>query len=154
MDCLFDGQTKAAIRTRVTGLTLIRPHIRNTPVGVSVDRDKSEQLWFKQGRLEHVSQAGYITGESDCRTYAADVQDDGTLVRGRLFAEQGGEGVTTDAEGKVYIAAGQIYVYSPDGKPLGTIEVPERPIHVTFGGPEGKTLFVAARTSLYSVHLP
>jgi gluconolactonase len=32
---------------------------------------------------------------------------------------------------------------------LGTIEVPEPPANVTFGGPEFKTLYITARTSLY-----
>jgi len=59
--------------------------------------------------------------------------------------------VTTDSRGNVYIAAGQIYVYDPTGKLIDTIEVPERPIQLIFGGEDHKTLFIAARTSLYSV---
>jgi sugar lactone lactonase YvrE len=50
----------------------------------------------------------------------------------------------------VYIAAGQIYVYDPSGRLVGTIEVPERPIQLLFGGPDRKTLFIAARSSLYA----
>jgi hypothetical protein len=93
----------------------------------------------------------YAMGESEVRTYSASVLPDGTLVRGKLFAEQGGEGLTVDAKGNVYIAAGSIYVYSPQGKLLDTIEVPERPIQLAFGGKGGKTLFIAARTSLYAL---
>ena len=44
-----------------------------------------------------------------------------------MFAYQGGEGVAVDAQGNVYIAAGQIYVYDPAGTLIDTIEVPERP---------------------------
>jgi gluconolactonase len=33
---------------------------------------------------------------------------------------------------------------------LGVIEVPEQPSNCTFGGADGKTLYVTARTSLYS----
>jgi sugar lactone lactonase YvrE len=51
----------------------------------------------------------------------------------------------------VYLAAGQIYVYDPAGKLMDTIEVPERPLQLVFGGADFKTLFIAARTSLYSV---
>jgi hypothetical protein len=93
----------------------------------------------------------YVTDESELRTWAADVNPDGSLKDFRLFAEQGGESVTTDSRGNVYIAAGQIYVYDPTGKLIDTIEVPERPIQLIFGGEDHKTLFIAARTSLYSV---
>ena len=41
---------------------------------------------------------------------------DGSLSDFRLFAEQGGEGVAVDSRGNVYIAAGQVYVYSPAGQ--------------------------------------
>ncbi|HEX4577841.1 MAG TPA: SMP-30/gluconolactonase/LRE family protein, partial [Edaphobacter sp.] len=62
----------------------------------------------------------------------------------------GGESVAVGPDGKVYLAAGQIYVYRPDGTPAGEIDVPERPISIVFGGTDGRTLFILARTSLYS----
>ena len=95
----------------------------------------------------------YVTDESGLRTWAADVNPDGSLKNFRLFAEQGGESVTVDSRGNVYIAAGQIYVYDPAGKLIDTIEVPERPVQLVFGGADHKTLFIAARTSLYSVRM-
>ena len=51
----------------------------------------------------------------------------------------------------MYLAAGQVYVYNPAGKPIDAIEVPERPLQLVFGGKDGRTLFIAARTSLYAV---
>jgi sugar lactone lactonase YvrE len=95
----------------------------------------------------------YVTDESELRTWAADVNPDGGLKNFRLFAEQGGEGVTADSRGNVYIAAGQIYVYDSAGKLIDTIEVPERPVQLVFGGADHKMLFIAARTSLYSVRM-
>ena len=95
----------------------------------------------------------YITEESQLRTWAADARPDGSLTNFRLFAEQGGEGVTVDSPGNVYIAAGQILVYDPAGKPIDNIEVPERPLQLLFGGAGHKTLFIAARTSIYSVQM-
>jgi len=95
----------------------------------------------------------YVTDESTLKTWKADVNSDGSLTNFNLFAEQGGEGVTTDSRGNVYIAAGQIYVYDTAGKPIGAIEVPERPIQLAFGGSDGKTLFIAARSSLYAVRM-
>jgi len=93
----------------------------------------------------------YLTDESELRTWVADVSPDGSLKNFRLFAEQGGESVATDSHGNVYVAAGQIYVYDPAGKWIDTIEVPERPVQLMFGGEDRKTLFIAARTSLYSL---
>ena len=37
------------------------------------------------------------------------------------------------------------------GKPLGVLEIPERPGSLAFGGADWRTLFIAARTSLYSI---
>jgi len=95
----------------------------------------------------------YVTDESDLCTWKADVNPDGSLTNFQLFAEQGGESVTVDLRGNVYIAAGQIYVYDPAGKLIDTIEVPERPIQVVLGGADHGTLFIAARTSLYSLRI-
>jgi sugar lactone lactonase YvrE len=95
----------------------------------------------------------YVSDESNMQTWATDVQPDGSLTNARLFANQGGEGVAVDAHGNVYIAAGRIYVYSPDGKQIDIIDVPERPTQLVFGGKDGKTLFICARTSLYSMRV-
>jgi sugar lactone lactonase YvrE len=70
-----------------------------------------------------------------------------------LFVNVGGESVTEDADGNVYVAAGQICVFNPEGKPIDTIDVPERPSQLLFGGADRKTLFIAARSSLYAVRL-
>jgi hypothetical protein len=93
----------------------------------------------------------YVSDEAELTTWAAETGPDGSLSHWRLFAEQGGEGVAVDARGNVYIAAGQVYVYSDGGKARGVIEVPERPLQLVFGGEDGRTLFIPARTSLYSV---
>jgi len=95
----------------------------------------------------------FVTEEAEQKTYSAKVTEEGTLGDLHLFAETGGEGVIEDADGNVYIAAGQVYVYSPSGQPLGVIEVPERPSQLLFGGADRKTLFILARTSLYAVRL-
>jgi sugar lactone lactonase YvrE len=93
----------------------------------------------------------YVSDESEQKTYAASVAPDGTLTNVKLFAEQGGESVAQDINGNVYIAAGRIYVYNSFGHPIDTIDVPDRPVDLIFGGGNGKTLFILARGSLYSV---
>jgi len=95
----------------------------------------------------------YVSDESEQKTYVADVDPDGTLRNLKLFAECGGESVTRGPDGNVYIAAGQIYVYSPAGRLLDTIDVPERPIDLVFGEADGRTLFILARSSLYALKI-
>ena len=95
----------------------------------------------------------YVSDEAEHQTYSASVDAEGTLTNAKLFADQGGEGLVVDTAGNVYLAAGQIYVYSPAGALLETIEVPERPLQLAFGGADGKTLFIAARTSLYALRM-
>ena len=93
----------------------------------------------------------YVSEESEEKTYSATVKDDGTLSNLKLFAEQGGESVVQDSQGNVYLAAGNIFVYAANGRQIGTIYVPERPIDLIFGGKDGKTLFVLTHTSLYAI---
>jgi hypothetical protein len=100
-----------------------------------------------------IGQPFYVCDEEQQKTYKALVGADGTLTNLQLFANVGGESVAEDREGNVYIAAGQIYIFSPSAKLIATIDVPERPSQLLFGGPDRKTLFIAARTSLYSVQL-
>jgi sugar lactone lactonase YvrE len=95
----------------------------------------------------------YVTDEEEQKTYKSMVDQDGTLTNLKLFVNVGGESVTEDAEGNVYVAAGQICVFNPEGKPIDTIDVPERPSQLLFGGADRKTLFIAARSSLYAVRL-
>jgi sugar lactone lactonase YvrE len=95
----------------------------------------------------------YVSDEGMQKTYSAQVGPDGTLKDLKLFAESGGESVAQDAAGNVYIAAGQVYVYNPSGQLIDTIEVPERPIDLVFGGKDGRTLYILARTSLYGVEV-
>jgi hypothetical protein len=97
------------------------------------------------------NQPYFVSDESGEKTYSGSVGADGTIGGLKLFAEQGGEGLTWDEQGNVYIAAGQIFVYSPAGKLIDTIVVPERPSQLLFGGSDGKTLFILARSSLYAV---
>ena len=66
---------------------------------------------------------------------------------------KGGDGLTGDAFGNLYIAANGIHIVDPEGKPLGIIEVPERPANCTFGPTGSHTLYITARTSLYTVKL-
>jgi len=93
----------------------------------------------------------YVSDESEEKTYSLSIGEDGTISNPRLFAEQGGEGVAVDAEGNVYLAAGQVFVYDPSGTLIDTIKVPERPLQLLFGGTDRKMLYILTHTTLYSV---
>ena len=96
-------------------------------------------------------QTFYVTNEADLKTFAFTVGPDGALSDGKLFADEGGENIAVDEQGNVYLAASQILVFDPSGKQFDTIMVPQRPISIVFGGEDKKTLFITARSSLYSV---
>jgi hypothetical protein len=93
----------------------------------------------------------YVTNESEQRTYVGSVNTDGILTNLRTFTEQGGESLAQDAQGNIYIAAGQIYVYTPAAKLIDTIHVPERPLDILFGGKDNKTLYILTQSTLYAL---
>ena len=61
--------------------------------------------------------------------------------------------MTIDAKGNVYLTTDVVAIYNRQGQKIETIQIPERPANVTFGGPNRKTLFITARTSLYSIEM-
>lgn len=93
----------------------------------------------------------YVTDEDEEKTFKGTVGDTGTITDLHLFTDEGGESLARDKEGNVYLAAGQILVYSPEGKQIGEIDVPERPIDLVFGGADRRTLYILTHTSLYAV---
>ncbi len=84
-----------------------------------------------------------------------DVRDDGTLGEGKVFCkiDKGGpDGIRADAEGRIWSSAGDgVHIFATDGSLIGKILVPESPANLCFGGKDGKTLFITARSSLYSI---
>ena len=62
------------------------------------------------------------------------------------------DGMCVDTRGNIYTTSrGGIHVFDRDGRKIGVIETPEHPANVCFGGEKYDTLFITARTSLYSV---
>ncbi len=86
------------------------------------------------------------------------VMPDGSLVNGRVFADVTAEkaeglpdGLKVDSNGNVWATGpGGVWVFSPEGKHLGTIKPAEVPANVGWGG-DGKTLYMTARTGLYRI---
>lgn len=82
-----------------------------------------------------------------------EVSKDGKLGKKLFQIEHGSDGMTVDVKGNLYTTHGGVTVYNADGKLLEKIAVPEGPANVTFGGDDYKTLFITARTALYSVRM-
>lgn len=54
VDTSFTGQTKAAIKTREAGFTIVRTHVRDTPVFLTVEDDYWEKLYVEDSILENI----------------------------------------------------------------------------------------------------
>ena len=92
----------------------------------------------------------YVSAAGEARTYTATVGPNGALHDLKVFAERGGESVATDGSGRVYLANGQVFVYSPEGREVGFIDVPERPLQLLVSG---NTLFILTHHTLYAAEL-
>jgi len=86
---------------------------------------------------------------------------DGGLANGRVFfdmtdvpGEEALDGLKVDQRGNLYVSGpGGLWIISPDARHLGTIRMPELPANFAWGDEDGRTLYLAARTSLYRVRL-
>lgn len=94
----------------------------------------------------------YVSDEYDKRTVRLDVDAQGYLSNLKKFVEKGEFGTAKDADGNVYIADGQVYVYNAAGKFLKEIKTPGRPTSVVLSN-DNKTLYVTSANSLYSIRL-
>jgi hypothetical protein len=93
----------------------------------------------------------FVANGSENKTYSGTVGAGGTVTDLKVFADRGGESVTRDAAGNVYVANGQVFVYAPDGALTRRIDVPERPLQLVIGGADRRTLFILTHHSLYGI---
>ena len=101
----------------------------------------------------------YVGDTAHKHVRAFDVQPDGTLSNGRIFADLGAEkqhgpdGMKVDANGNLYVTAGVVWVFDREGNHLGDIAIPDAPANLAFGDADYKTLYITARPSLYRIRL-
>ncbi|MGA1979830.1 MAG: SMP-30/gluconolactonase/LRE family protein [Sedimentisphaerales bacterium] len=95
----------------------------------------------------------YVADHGGGKTFVYTINEDGTLSNKKLFAPEGSDGMTIDNEGNIYLTTNVVAVYNKNGEKIETIEVPEQPSNLCFGGKDKRTLFITARTSLYSVRM-
>jgi len=93
--------------------------------------------------------------------HVLDLDPSGKMVRRRIFTDMSSDetdgvpdGMKVDIEGRVYCTGpGGTWVFAPDGARLGIIRTPEVPANLVFGGPDLRTLFLTARTSVYTLRV-
>jgi sugar lactone lactonase YvrE len=100
----------------------------------------------------------YVDDSTRRHIRAYDVSADGALSNGRLFADMASgadgvpDGMKIDVEGNVYCTGpGGLWVLTPDGASQGVLELPQLPANVTFSGPDRRTLYLTARTAVYTL---
>ena len=89
------------------------------------------------------------------------VQPDGTLTNKRMFfdatnepGEDAWDGLKVDQQGNVYASGpGGLWIFSKEGKHLGTIIGPEHPHNLAWGGDDRRALYLAAQTGIYRIAL-
>jgi len=102
------------------------------------------------GRILYVSNSD----ERNIRAYDLDRAGEASNERVLVSGIEGvPDGLRSDEKGNLYLAAKEIFVYSPEGKQINKIEVPETPSNCAFGDADLESLYVTARTSVYRLRL-
>lgn len=88
------------------------------------------------------------------------IKDDGTLGEGKVFfnpeceSKADPDGMTIDEKGNLYFTGrGGVWCVSPEGKGLGFIPVPEFASNCSFGGEEGRTLYITCSKKVYALKM-
>jgi gluconolactonase len=96
----------------------------------------------------------YVADIGDSKTYRYTLAADGSLSERIQLAGMGSDGMTLDEAGNLYLTGKGVHIYTPEGTLLAHIEIPENwTANVTFGGTDGKTLFITAMDSVYTLRM-
>ena len=142
----FKGKTRSAVYY-LSPEGVVRRVVENLklPNGVEVSND---------GRTL------YVSDSFEKRVYSYPILPDGGVDQGgvKIFFDPQTEnandpdGMCADAEGNLYLAMrGGVWVVTPGGKSLGLIPVPEFTSNVTFGGADGRTLYITCDKKVYAL---
>jgi len=101
----------------------------------------------------------YIDDSEQRNIRVYDFSGDATLSNGRIFGEEPGgkgegvpDGIKVDRAGDLFVTGPKgIWVWAADGTHLGTIEMPEQPANLTWGGKDLSVLYITATTSVYKL---
>ncbi|HAL83379.1 MAG TPA: gluconolactonase [Mucilaginibacter sp.] len=96
----------------------------------------------------------YVADIGDNKTYKYNINKNGSLSNRKLFVEQGSDGMTLDEKGNVYLCGNGVTIYSPQGKKIAHIPIPESwTANLCFGGVNKDVLFITASTAVYMVKM-
>jgi gluconolactonase len=100
------------------------------------------------------------------RTMRYEVLPDDTITNGRVFVEDGADGMRVDSLGNLYTTSGgtpgRIQITSPEGKPLGRLHLPQpatepRPrvcaTNLAFGDADNRGLYITACTHVFKLRM-
>jgi len=95
----------------------------------------------------------YVADTEQCHLRSFSVDSDGCPSQDRIFCEcERPDGLCLDVAGNVWVACMQgVEAFAPDGRRIAYFSLPERPANLAFGGDDMMTLFVCARTSIYTL---
>ena len=107
----------------------------------------------------------YVTAGTR-RTMRYDILPDDTVANGRLFVEDGVDGMRVDTKGNLYTTSGgtpgRIQITSPEGKPLGRLHLPQPEgeprarvcaTNVAFGDADDRGMYITSCTHLFKIRM-
>lgn len=88
-----------------------------------------------------------------------DVETDGSVKNGKLLFDATSDsragapdGMKVDMKGNLYSTGpGGIWIFSPEGKHIGTVDIPEKAGNLAWGDEDGKSLYITASSSVYRI---
>lgn len=96
----------------------------------------------------------YVADIGDNKVYKYKINKDNSLSDPELFCNKGGDGITLDEKGNLYIAANGVFVFNPKGEQILHIDIPEKwTANLCFGGKDRKTLFITASETVYTLQM-
>lgn len=95
----------------------------------------------------------YVADLYGRKTWKYKIEPNGDLSDKTLFVNQGADGMTIDNKGNIYLASRGVTVYSPEGKLIKQISVPETTSNICFGGKNRNILFITAQKSVYTLEM-
>lgn len=119
------------------------------PNGLALSPD-AERLYVADSGRSHRED-----GPHHVRTFAFDASRKPIECGPTIMISPGvPDGLKVDVLGNLWISAHDgVHCHGPDGSFIGLIPIPEVVANLAFGGPENRTLFIAASTSVYAVDL-
>jgi gluconolactonase len=96
----------------------------------------------------------YVADYGAGQTFTYQINSDGTLTSKKLFVSTGSDGMDVDAKGNLYLTTpNQVQIFDTSGNHLRDIPTQENPTNVAFGGADHLTLFITARTMVYTAQM-